>query len=122
MTAKRLVIAVFSLLLLALAAYAVYWRVFATRIPDIIATWAEQQRARGYAVSYGKIAVTGFPGAFRVTVADPVLARADQRAFVALPVVHQMHVRRVRLRKPIDLHVQAVDVGRHLFHQKSSII
>lgn len=80
MTAKRLVIAVFSVLLLAVAAYAVYWRVFATRIPDIIATWAAQQRARGYVVSYGKIAVTGFPGVFRVSVVDPVLARADTRA------------------------------------------
>lgn len=70
---KKLFAAVVVLAVLAAGAYAGYWYYLAKRVEPAVADWADSLWETGYSFAYGAIEVSGFPGRFRVHVADPVL-------------------------------------------------
>ena len=60
--------------------YAAYWFYLAGLVPDQLESWAEQQRSRGWAVSYDEVHVGGFPFRLEASVTAPRLARLGQPA------------------------------------------
>lgn len=66
-------LAVGGLLLAVAAGYGAYWFHVAGQIPGWLSAWADQARVRGWEVSYGAVAVSGFPLRHDVVVADVVL-------------------------------------------------
>ncbi len=64
-TARRAVLSLTAVVLVALIAYAGYWHVMAGQLRDGLVPWAEQAQAQGYLVRWDDAQVGGFPGAFR---------------------------------------------------------
>ncbi len=67
-TGRRLPVSMIVLLTLAGAAYSAWWFWLADEARTRIAVWAEGQRAENRTVSYGNIAVSGFPGALLIHI------------------------------------------------------
>lgn len=53
------------------AAYTVSWFVVAHWVEDSFRNWARVQTARGNAVDYGPLTISGFPGPIRLAIASP---------------------------------------------------
>jgi hypothetical protein len=74
-------------------AYALSWFVVARWVQDGFRNWASVQTARGNAVEYGTLAVSGFPGPIRLAIPSPRVVSqkggwhwsADQTTLEALP-------------------------------------
>lgn len=58
--------------------YTAYWFYVAGLVPQQLDAWADQQRARGWVVSYDDVQVGGFPFRLEATVAAPRLAQPNQ--------------------------------------------
>lgn len=88
---RRPALAAVAVVLLA-AGWSAAWFHFAGQIEARMAAWAEAQRAQGLTVEYRRLAVGGFPLAWRVTVDEPAMAGAGaarwswrgERALVSL--------------------------------------
>lgn len=79
----RLGLILAALLAVLAGGYTGYWFVVAGRIEHGVAAWAQSQRADKVAVSWRKLAVTGFPASFRielkaVTVRDDALTPSPE--------------------------------------------
>ena len=61
-------------LLLAGAATSAYWFWSAEQLRQRIALWTEQQRDRGYEISYGGPTIAGFPVTLEARFAEPAIA------------------------------------------------
>jgi hypothetical protein len=62
----RLGLLLLGVLVVVAGGYTGYWFIIAGRIENGVAAWAQSQRADKIAVSWRKLAVTGFPVSFRV--------------------------------------------------------
>lgn len=60
--------------------YAAYWVYLAGLVPDRFNAWADQQRARGWTVSYDEVRVSGFPFRLEASVLAPRLAQPGSAA------------------------------------------
>ncbi|HYD99252.1 MAG TPA: DUF2125 domain-containing protein [Alphaproteobacteria bacterium] len=77
MRARRWPLLLALLLLLPLAAYAVFWFVAAGRVRDGVDAWIAEQAGRGVAVNHAGLRVDGFPFWMRLRARDVSLARED---------------------------------------------
>jgi hypothetical protein len=73
--ARLALITLLPLVLLA-GAYGAYWFYVAGLVRDAIVDWAAARRAEGITVGWDGYAISGFPGALRVTIEAPVFANS----------------------------------------------
>ena len=69
-SARRSVLSLTGLVLVALIAYAAYWYYVAGKLRDQLAPWAEARAAEGYLIHWTKAEIGGFPGALRFDFSD----------------------------------------------------
>lgn len=74
---RTLLLLALTLLVVATAAYAIYWYRLAAGIEAGVDRWAEARRAEGWAVAWESLHTSGFPGPIQVTIEQPLLARPD---------------------------------------------
>lgn len=63
--ARRIVLSLTALVLVALIAYAAYWYYVAGQLRDQLEPWAQSRADQGYLVRWDDAQVNGFPGSFR---------------------------------------------------------
>jgi len=63
--ARRIVLSLTGVGLVALIVYAAYWHYVAGKLREQLAPWAQARAAEGYDIHWDDAAVGGFPGAFR---------------------------------------------------------
>jgi len=83
---NRLILSAAGALVLLAAAYSAGWQVLVDRWRAGIAAWTEAQSASGRTVSTGAIAVSGFPLALRLTLAEPRAKDAAGNEWVGPPL------------------------------------
>lgn len=88
MTLKPHRILVTAIVLVAVVAgtYTAYWFVTANRLMSGLDKWAADRRAQGYALTWDKENIGGFPFAFRISLADASVARGNSYR-VAVPEI-----------------------------------
>ncbi len=64
------------LILLLGVGYPLFWFVVAGQVEDGFLRWRDARNQQGYVVEHGALAVGGFPGAVRLTIATPAIASA----------------------------------------------
>lgn len=74
MRLRALVLALLLLVGVGFAALSLYWHWAAEEVAQAIALWTEEQRARGYEVSYNGPRIGGFPAHLSVRLGEPRLA------------------------------------------------
>lgn len=62
------------LILLLGVGYPLFWFVVAGRVEDGFLRWRDARNQQGYIVEHGPLAVGGFPGAVRLSIATPAIA------------------------------------------------
>ena len=74
MRPRTLVLTCIAIIVAAGAALSAYWLWSAERLAQRIAAWSDEQRARGYQVTYGGPAIGGYPFGLTARFEDPNLA------------------------------------------------
>ncbi len=72
---RRVVVSLISLLAVACAGYTGYWFYIAGKLKTSLAPWAEARRAEGFVAKWDRVAIDGFPTAFRLKFAHAVYGR-----------------------------------------------
>lgn len=73
MSSRRIVLVVLAIVLIAASAYSAYWFHVAGEMRKGVETWASQQRAEGWQVTWSDLDVRGFPGDVRARIREPHL-------------------------------------------------
>jgi hypothetical protein len=82
----RIFVLLISVLVVAAAATTGYWFWTANRLRDGLEKWAAQRRAQGYALTWSKETIAGFPASFRIALVDMSMARGNAYQ-VAVPQI-----------------------------------
>ena len=92
--ARRIVLSLTGIVLVAIIAYAAYWHYIAGTLRDQLSPWAQARAAEGYDIHWDDAAVGGFPGAFRFDFTNlsfgalrpvPVTVKAARASAWAMP-------------------------------------
>ena len=92
--ARRTVLSLTGIILVALIVYAAYWHYIAGTLRDQLSPWAQARAAEGYNMHWDDAAVGGFPGTFRFDFTNlsfdtqrpvPLAVSADRASAWAMP-------------------------------------
>jgi len=87
MTRKLLIVSIALSLIVGIGGYIAYWFMAASQLERQTLAWIEDRRAAGYAAAHGDIGVSGFPGAFTVSIDGLALGAPDGSWRAAAPQV-----------------------------------
>jgi len=119
---RRLVLISSAVLALVWAGYSGYWFYTAKRLSAGVGPWAEARRADGYTLQWSKLAVEGYPLAFRLRFADATIAGVRPLPFAAaLPILTGetavWDLKHWHLEAPQGMHVEAPGAGEAITAQ-----
>ncbi len=90
-----------SMLVVVAALYAGYWYYIAGQVQDGIAEWADMRRAEGVDVSYGRLAISGFPFRLVAKITNPTIAQSWSWKGPRLVLsVRPWRLKRIKFRAP----------------------
>lgn len=77
MKSARILVLLISVLVVAAVATSGYWFWTANRLRDGLENWAAQRRSQGYAFTWSRETIGGFPLSFRIALVDLSMARGN---------------------------------------------